>query len=92
MAYKPKNVAKFVDKSTTYSPGSAMGRGPAMVPGATGSDDRESQLNDFIGNGSEAHGSGDYSFFGGDGRNDDTSNRGRENFGTASYNYNQPTL
>ena len=91
MAYKPKNVAKYRDDSSDNPLSSSTGRGGGWLPGATGSDDRESQPKDFIGEGS-AHGSGDYSFFGDDGKNDRLNPRTKADFGKASYNYNQPTL
>lgn len=44
MAYTPKNKAKLRDDALDYPGGGrAGGRGPATVPGTSGSDDRESQ-------------------------------------------------
>lgn len=91
MAYKPKNVAKFRNKSTDYSPGTD-GHTPAMVPGATGSDDRESQGRDveFKDQGQVRRANPDFSIV--DGGNDRLDPRKNENHGRASYAYQKPTL
>jgi hypothetical protein len=90
MAYKPKNVANL-------RVGKDAGRGgdgtyPGVVPGSTGSDDRESQLRDFLGDGDHTNpneqGGSDYSLLG----TDNLDSRKKGNFGSASYNYKQPTL
>lgn len=95
MAYKPKNVAKFRDDSSSYPKGGrAMGRGPATVPGTTGSDDRESQLRDFLGDGdhpnvNEQRGP-DFTIM--DRGNDSLDPKKNPDHGKASYAYEKPTL
>lgn len=92
--YKPKNVAKFRDDSTKFSPGSAMSKGPGMVPGTTGSDDRGSQprgaeLNGQFGrddNANEQHGA-DYSLMG-----NEADPRQNPTMGRRSYGAEMPTL
>ena len=102
MAYKPKNVAKYRDKATDYPASSSTGRGGGFLPGATGSDDRDSQApwgknsaGTFFQDGdhknvNEQDGS-DFSLADGD-MNDRLDPRKNGNFGKASYNYKQPTL
>lgn len=94
MAYKPQNVAKFRDDAMDYPGGTGNGRGPGTVPGTSKSNDRDSQQAkaEFYNDGNAATGSGDYSFFMNNGDNQDTKSRGKEGFGKATYNYNQPTL
>ena len=97
MAYKPKNVAKYRNDSSTYPKGSSTGRGGGVVPGATGGADRESQApwgdneaGSFYNDGNEAKGSGDFALY--DGMNDRLDPKKKDNFGKASYSYKQPTL
>lgn len=94
MAYKPKNVATaYRDKSTMYSPGSGTGySGPGMVPGATGSDDQESQPKgaEFYNDGQVRRTQPDFSIM--DGGNDQLDPRKNPNHGQASYNYEKPSL
>ncbi len=94
MAYKPQNVTGKYGIGKDYREASAIGKGSGAVPGSTNTEDRDSQDKkiEFYNDGNAATGSGDYSFFGGDGKNEDTKSRGKENFGKASYDYIQPTL
>lgn len=95
MSYKPQNVAKFRSTAKPYPVGDS-GINKGQVPGTTGSDDRESQLNDFLGDGNHENvnqqpGGSDFSLADG-GMNDRLDSRKRANRGVASYNYNKPTL
>ena len=96
MAYKPQNLAQFRDDSSSYPKGSSTGKGGGVVPGTTGSDDRESQK-DYIGDDHKnvnEQGNADYSFFMNDGEDKlgSPDPRTKENFGRSSYSYNKPTL
>ena len=94
MAYKPKNVATFRDDSSTYPKG-GQGRGPATVPGTTGSNDRDSQPRDFLGDGDHPdvnqQPGRDFSLADG-GINNRLDPRQNPSFGKASYPAGTPTL
>ena len=94
MAYKPKNVTTKYGIGKDYREGSAIGKGGGVVPGSTNTDDRGSQdpKMEFYNDGNTSQGSGDMSFFDGDGLNNKLDPRKNENFGKASYRYAKPTL
>lgn len=98
MTYKPKNVASFRDDSSDYPKG-GQGRGPATVPGTTGSNDRGSQpvkadaMYPDTAYGTDANmqpGGKDFSIF--SRGNDDLDAKRNPDFGKRTYAAGTPTL
>ncbi len=97
MAYHSSNVSSFRDDSSSYPKG-GQGRGPATVPGTTGSNDRESQpigaeLNSKFGrqdNVNEQPAGNSFSIF--DRGSDDLNPKVNPSFGKRTYAAETPTL